>query len=312
MRTCASPALNSLLCITFLTGVCSAVELKPGQSVFGEHRYIEYIPGDLPLVVCAPHGGREMPAEIPDRKSGVLQTDTNTQELARTLADAVRARTGRHMHLIISKLHRKKLDPNREVVEAAQNNPAATKAWNEYHGFIAQACAATVKQYGVAFFIDLHGQSHPDVRVELGYQHSARDLAQSDEELNRPGMVAKSSIALIAAQSKEPYAHILRGPASFGALLEKNGFFAAPSPRMPSPQEPFFSGGYTVRRYCVAKDRVTGFQIEAYKSKLRDTKENRQKFAEALVDVLEEYLPARLGVGLDGETADKKAAATAR
>jgi N-formylglutamate amidohydrolase len=306
------PALTSLFCITFFTGVCSAVELQPGQSVFGGHRYIEYIPGDLPLVVCAPHGGRETPAEIPDRKSGVLQMDTNTQELARTFAAVVHARTGRHMHLIISRLHRKKLDPNREVVEAAQGNLGATKAWEEYHGFIAQACAATVKQYGAAFFIDLHGQSHPDVRVELGYQHSAKDLAQSDEDLNRPAMVAKSSIALIAAQSKEPYAQILRGPGSFGALLEKKGFFAAPSTRMPSPQEPFFTGGYTVRRYCVAKDHVTGFQIEAYKSKLRDTKENRQKFAEALVDVLEEYLPARLGVGLAGKVAEKKSAAAAR
>lgn len=278
----------------------AAADLVPGKSVFGENQYIEYIPGDLPLVVCSPHGGRLTPEEIPDRTKGVVQPDVNTQDLARTFAAAVHARTGKHMHLIISNLHRKELDPNREIEEAAQGSPIAEKAWNEYHGFIAQACAATVKQYGVAFFIDLHGQSHPDVRIELGYQHSAKDLAGSDEQLNGPAYLAKSSIQLIAKRSDEPYSQLLSGPNSLGALLEKKGFFAAPSPRMPSPQEPFFTGGYTVRRYCLAKDHVTGLQIETYKPKLRDTKESRQKFAEALVDVLAEYLPARLSLQLDG------------
>lgn len=278
----------------------TAADLVPGKSVFGEHQYIEYIPGDLPLVVCSPHGGRETPKEIPDRTQGVVQPDVNTQELARTFAEAVHARTGHHMHLIISNLHRGKLDPNREIEEAAQGSAVAQKAWNEYHGFIAQACAATVKKYGVAFFIDLHGQSHPDVRIELGYQHSAKDLAASDEQLNGPSYIAKSSIQLIAKQCQEPYSQLVRGPDSLGALLEKKGFLAAPSPRMPSPQEPFFTGGYTVRRYCVAKDHVTGLQIETYKPKLRDTKESRHRFAEALVDVLEEYLPARLSLQLNG------------
>jgi N-formylglutamate amidohydrolase len=297
---------KSLLLCMLLACTAPAADIVPGKSVFGAHNYIEYIPGDLPLVVCSPHGGRETPESIPDRTQGVVQPDANTQELARTFAGVVHARTGHHMHLIISNLHRKELDPNREIVEAAQGNVIAEQAWNEYHGFIAQACAATVKQYGVAFFIDLHGQSHPDVRIELGYQHSAKDLAASDAQLNGPAYLTKSSIQLIAMQSKEPYSQLVRGPASLGALLEKKGYFAAPSPRMPSPQEPFFTGGYTVRRYCVAKDHVTGLQIETYKPKLRDTKESRQKFAEALVDVLEEYLPARLSLQLNGTPVTSK------
>jgi len=298
--------------LAIVASTAFAADLKPGQSVFGDKQYCEYIPGDLPLVICSPHGGRETPSEIPDRTSGVVEMDANTQELARAVAAVVHAKTGHYMHLVVSNLHRRKLDPNREIEEAAQGSPIAQKAWNEYHGFIAQACAATVKQYGVAFFIDLHGQSHPDVRVELGYQHSAKDLAASDKELNKPSFLAKSSIALIAAQSREPYAQLVRGPQSFGALLEKKGFLAAPSPRMPSPQEPFFTGGYTVRRYCVAKDHVTGFQVETYKPNLRDTKENRQKFAEALVDAIEEYLPTRLGIRLDGKAAERKTATTAK
>lgn len=299
------------LSLAIVAGTALAADLTPGKSVFGEHQYVEYIPGDLPLVISSPHGGRETPAEMPDRTSGVVEIDANTQELARAIADTIHARTGHYAHLIISRLHRKKLDPNREIEEAAQGNPIAQKAWNEYHAFIKEACEATVKQYGVAFFIDLHGQSHPDVRVELGYQHSAKDLAASDEQLNGPSFVSKSSIQLIATQSSEPYSKIVRGPASLGALLEKREFLAAPSPRMPSPKEPFFRGGYTVQRHCVAKDHVAGLQIECNKTRLRDTKENRQKFATALVDVLEEYLPARLSIRLDGKPMAGKAA-TAR
>jgi N-formylglutamate amidohydrolase len=286
-----------------------AADLVPGQSVFGERRYTEYIPGDLPLVISAPHGGRETPSKIPDRTSGVLQADTNTQELARAIAEEVRAKTGRHMHLIISRLHRKKLDPNRELVEAAQGSPIAMQAWKEYHAFIDQACAAAVKQHGVAFFIDLHGQSHPDVRVELGYMHSAADLAAGEDKINQPAFISKGSIQLIVAHSKEPYSQLLRGPSSLGALLEKRGFPSTPSPRMPVPTEPFFRGGYTVERHCDAKQHVAGLQIETNKPRLRDTKENRQRFAGALVAVLEEYLPARLSVQLNGTSVAQKAAA---
>src|SRR3954471_21893762 len=100
--------------VTLLASAALAADLKPGQSVFAEHHYVEYIPGDLPLVVSSPHGGRETPDDIPDRTSGVVEMDANTQERARALADVVHARTGHYMHLIVSRLHRKKLDPNRE------------------------------------------------------------------------------------------------------------------------------------------------------------------------------------------------------
>lgn len=283
---------------------CGA-DLKPGEKAFGTREYIEYIAGDLPLVVAAPHGGRETPTDIPDRTSGVRDMDVNTQELARQFAEAVHAKTGGHMHLVISRLHRKKLDPNREIEEAAQGNSVAKRVWTEYHDFIDWACEAAVMQHGVTFFIDLHGQSHPDVRVELGYLHSAKDLAASDEAMNQPAFIAKGSYQWIAARSSMTYSQIIRGPESLGALLEKRGFPATPSPRMPTPTEPFFSGGYTVRRHCDASRHVAGLQIETNKMRLRDTEVNRKKFVDALVDTLAEYLPARLGIGLDGKRATK-------
>ena len=50
--------------------------------------------------------------------------------------------TGHAPHVVISHLDRVKLDPNREIDEAAQDNPFAERAWNEYHGYIDRARAA--------------------------------------------------------------------------------------------------------------------------------------------------------------------------
>ncbi|MEN3944255.1 hypothetical protein WJU23_23335 [Prosthecobacter sp. SYSU 5D2] len=278
----------------------SPQDIRPGNSVFGDRQFIEYVPGDLPVIIAAPHGGRLFPEDVPDRTSGVKDADANTQELARTIAAVIHARTGRHIHLVICRLHRSKLDANREIVEAAQGDPLAGQAWEEHHGFIEQACAAAVKQYGVAFLIDLHGHGHKDPRVELGYLHTPVDLSSGEDVLNAPGFAAGGSLGWLAARSSLPYVQLLRGPQSFGALLEERGFAATPSPRAPVPDEPYFKGGYTIARHCDASRHVTGFQIEANRPRLRDTAANRLAFAHALTGALEVYLPAQLGVSLDG------------
>ena len=292
-----------LLCIALLTahGV-RAADLVPGESVFGEHRYIEYIPGDLPVIIAAPHGGRLTPDEIPDRTQGVRESDSNTQELARAIAAAIETRTGRPPHLILCLLHRAKLDANREITEAAAGNPIAEQAWREHHGFIAQACETAVKKYGVAFLIDLHGQSHPVQRLELGYLHSTEDLAREDSELNAPAFAAQGSLALVAARSRLPYAELLRGAPSLGGLFEAAGFRATPSPSAPKPVLPYFRGGYTVARHCKPDAKVAGLQIECNKAGVRDTQENRALFGKAVAAALETFFPAQLGVTLKGET----------
>src|SRR5687767_711248 len=88
---------------------------KPGQTHFGENQYIEYLVGNLPVILSAPHGGRERPTEIPDREQGTFAFDTNTQELARAVAEELHERTGGWPHLIICRLHRRKVDCNREI-----------------------------------------------------------------------------------------------------------------------------------------------------------------------------------------------------
>ncbi len=291
--------LSSLLSLLICCRV-SGADLVPGTSVFGEHNFIEYIPGDLPLVIAAPHGGQLTPEEIPDRTNGVNDTDANTQELARTLAAVIHAETGRHMHLIICRLSRSKLDANRDLSEAAQDSEIAAKAWKEHHDFIDQACDAAVKQFGVVFLIDLHGHGHADPRVELGYLHGALALADCDEALNESSYVNASSMRWIVERSQLSHAELLKGPQSLGALLEANGYPATPSPRMPVPTEPYFRGGYTIARHCKAERNITGLQIEANRQRLRDTAEHRLLFSRALAQALGTYFSQHLGFDLHG------------
>jgi hypothetical protein len=285
---------------TLMAANALAGDLAPGASVFGQRQFIEYVKGDLPLVIAVPHGGKVKPEDVPDRATGVRDTDANTQELARTIAEVIHEATGGHAHLVICHLHRSKLDANRDLAEAAQGNALAGQAWQEHHRFIEQACATASKQAGVAFLIDLHGHGHADPRVELGYLHNALALADCDEALNEASYVHGSSLRWIVEHSQLSHVELMRGPLSFGAMLEANGFPATPSPRMPVPTEPFFRGGYTVQRHCIASSNVTGLQIEANRPRLRDTAGNRLKFARALLSTLQTYFTTHLGFGIDG------------
>jgi hypothetical protein len=124
----------------------------PGSLLTGLNSYIEWIPGELPLVLSAPHGGTLLPTDIPDRTSGTTTRDLNTEELAREVADQFLARYGKRPHLIICRLSRRKLDANREIVEAAAGNPDAERAWREYHGFIEAAAAEVRRLPGIGFY----------------------------------------------------------------------------------------------------------------------------------------------------------------
>ncbi|MFM9090207.1 MAG: hypothetical protein ACKOUK_00495, partial [Verrucomicrobiota bacterium] len=60
---------------------------------------MEYIAGDLPLVLTVPHGGRAQPADLPTRRKGVTVMDANTQELARELVTELERLSGGRVHL---------------------------------------------------------------------------------------------------------------------------------------------------------------------------------------------------------------------
>lgn len=273
------------------------VEATPGASFRGRGGYTEYLPGELPLVLSAPHGGDKKPIEIPDRTYGVTGSDRNTRELALQIRAAVKAQTGFYPHIIISHLHRSKLDPNREIEEAAQGDPEAERAWWEFQTFIDVAGDIVEGQFGEGFYVDLHGHGHDIQRLELGYLLSSADLSSDDEALSGSAFVNKSSYKVLGSKAGMNFADLIRGPMSLGSLMEMEGLPAVPSQSQPDPGgNPYFTGGYNTRRHG-SRDSgaVSGVQIECNYTGVRDTEANRQAMAEALGRALTAFFPEHFG-----------------
>jgi len=280
------------LCLPVLFGFSTAresaardgeVPLTPGRPVFAADKTVEYVPGTLPVVIAAPHGGRLEPRHIPDRTEGVLVTDTDTDLLAREIAEAIHRKTRQHPHLVICHLKRTKVDCNRDALTATGGNAAALETWQAFHDFIERA-----RSTGREFFLDIHGHAHPQPLIELGYQLDRERLSQSGEDF--AANEARSSLAGLAGLAESEgssFEERLRGASSLGGLLEERGFPSVPSPARPHPgDEPYFFGGYNTARYRANApgERFFSVQVEVPRPGVRDSPRNRRRFAEALAE----------------------------
>lgn len=141
------------------------------------NRLIEYIPGNIPVVISAPHGGKQTPSGLPNRSGcGTNEEDNNTDILIREIQKQCYAQMGGYPHIIINNLSRSKLDPNRIESVATCNNAVTVPYFTAYNDFIDDAVANIMTDYGKGLYIDLHGQSHTPVRIDVGYNISTSTL----------------------------------------------------------------------------------------------------------------------------------------
>lgn len=285
-----------ILLATFLqVTVLFSQPFVPGESYYGRNNYIEYIAGNLPIIISAPHGGAIMPGEIPDRTCGdATVTDSYTTQLAMEIAQTISQITGCKAHVVICHLKRTKLDANRDIDIAACGNEYAEIAWNEYHKYIDSAKAIITRTTGKGLFIDLHGHGHSIQRLELGYLLTASQLRYSDETLNTSTYKDASSIRNLIASSISgiSYSDLLRGAQSLGSLFSARGYPSVPSTDDTSPQvgESYFSGGYNTARHG-SRDQgvIDGIQVECNQD-VRFTTSARETFASHFGAVLLAYL----------------------
>ena len=147
------------VCILLMTCVYAS---KPDQT---SSSYVEYIHGDTNLIFSVPHDGNINLTSIPVRKNGcknldgicvypgndkchpkdvckvVTGADLNSLGIARAVFASYVTSTGRTPHMIISHLHRSRLDPNRPVDQAAQGQEEAIAAYEAFHESIKHAHA---------------------------------------------------------------------------------------------------------------------------------------------------------------------------
>ncbi|NLE34552.1 MAG: T9SS type A sorting domain-containing protein [Bacteroidales bacterium] len=267
----------------------------PGNSYFGRADYIEYVAGNLPLIISVPHGGGLTPAEIPDRTCGDESvTDLYTIELAQSIRAEIMEITGCTPHMVICHLKRTKLDANRNVDIAACGNEFAETAWNEYHLFLDSAKVSVKRLSGKGLLIDLHGHGHSIQRLELGYQLSADQLRYPDAMLNEPEIINLSSIRNLALYNITNLMHseLLRGFYSLGTLFASRGYPAVPGIDEPYPLsgEPYFSGGYISERHgSLLTGTVDAIQVEC-NQEVRFEKTARNAFGTAFAGILLDHL----------------------
>jgi hypothetical protein len=262
----------------------------PGETYWGRNQYIEYIAGNLPVIISAPHGGYLKPEEIPDRTWGSRGHDTFSQEYTRCVADYLFEMTGRYPHVIINKLARIKLDANRNINEAAQGNQWAERAWYEYHGFIEDAKATVVAQYGRGHYFDFHTNDHADQWVEFGYGLSSSDLNRSDAELDSATYKNKCYLKSLAYTPGVSFPEIIRGGTSLGGLLQAQGYKSVPSPAHPHPAGGgYWNGGYNSWRHGSKNGgTIDGTQVETYWGFARNSE--RDAYSRALAETILDFM----------------------
>jgi N-formylglutamate amidohydrolase len=277
-----------------------------GQTYFGRNNYIEYIAGNMPVILSAPHGGNLTPAELPDRTSGTFGTDLNTEDLTRKIRQGFIDRCGAFPHTIICHLDRIKIDCNREIVEGAGGNALTEISWNDFQNFITSSRQTVTSQFVHGLYLDMHGHGHPIQRLELGYLlDSSLDL--TDAQLNSGNYGQLTSIRNLDIISPSTFAQLLRGTNSLGGLLAARGYPSVPSPTIPTPgSDDYFNGGYnTLTHGSKNSGTVSAIQIECNYTGVRDTSANRSAFATQLVDATGVYFTNHFGFDLNDYDGDR-------
>lgn len=272
---------------------------ETGQIMLDEHQWVEVRVGDIPLVISVPHGGDLHDPSIPDRNckelgSMVTVRDSRTIETAMAIEKAFLEKFNKRPYLIIAHLSRRKVDQNREMELATCGDPRGAEAWKIFHNYIDSALAHAQLTSEEVIYIDLHGHGHKNQRLELGYGLDAAQLRAAYTKQHFETLVQGSSLQnVLQHQKPEVSWEQIFGKHAFGTLIYAQGIPATPSLQDPHPLEgeKFFSGGYNTRRYTAKEyPDVYGWQIEANYKGVRDTPENRQRFAEAFLKAYRAYI----------------------
>lgn len=254
----------------------SVIQLDAFAQSSGEGRKLLTIwAGALPIILSAPHGGRQpIPGAIVRRGVGVPQftteRDGNTAELAEAVAMKLVDGLGGKPFLVLAQFERKYLDANRNAA-AAYESAAAKPFYDAYHRALADATERVRQGWGGGLLLDIHGQSAEAETIFRG-----TDNGKSVSALQQKfGMDA------------------LSGPKSILGQLAVKGYRILPG--APGDQrERRYTGGYTTQTYGSHRGtRIDAIQLE-FGANLR-ARANLERTANDLARAIQvfarEYLP---------------------
>lgn len=217
----------------------------------GASHFVSMTRGQLPLVLSAPHGGTEAPDCIPDLRGGPYVSDKYTMDLVKELVPLIgREMGGREPFAVYNKLHRSKMDANRDLHEGTDGGLYATSVHDLYHDTL-QQCVDEAKLFAdeitnQVLLIDIHGYA----------PLKAWNTSTWDSSWIMVGhLVSRKKLRSVKRLTNEDW---VRGPASIGSLFQSEGLMAEPSTQRPVPNAgKYFSGGYITERYRTTTTTTT-------------------------------------------------------
>ncbi len=261
---------------------------------FDNEKWVEYVEGNMPLVISVPHGGSLLVDSLPirDCKDAITGIDGGTIPLARAIQTYFKKTYNLVPHIIISHIARKHVDQNRELENLAtcgykQNE----KAWYSFHNTVDSALNLATMNGQRAMYIDLHAHGHPNKRLEIGYNLTRDELAAILEDKFDENSKAHSIKNLLKMDKSLDFKALIFGDNAFGTMLVNNGVPTTPSKQdlVPTKDEKFFSGGDNTRRYTAARyNNVFGLQIET--DGVSRAIANREKTAKGISEAAVSYL----------------------
>lgn len=220
--------------IHLLRGLFIAAALFHSQSAAQTsadgNKFLTLWAGSLPIILAAPHGGREaIPGLAPRRGLGVRQftteRDSNTAELAEALAVKLRERMGAAPFSVIARFERKFIDANRDPQSAYEAAPAKP-FYDGYHRALGDAAQAIRQQWGRGLLLDIHGQGEQAATIYRGTDNG-KSVSQLHQQFGAAALTgAKSILGQLAARG-------------YKVLPDLAG----------SERESRYTGGYTTRTY---------------------------------------------------------------
>lgn len=277
--------------------VCSAsppddYDFEVGQSYWGANNWIEYIPGALPIIITAPHGGSLTPDEIPVFNDG-SSTDAKSQEYTRAVADELEVLTGKKPHVVINHIMRNRLNLNRAKESDNFDNPFAMQAWDEFHAFVNNAKEWVTSACGKGLYLDFHTNGFDHGMNVLGYLLYRSDLNQSDEVID--AMVDETSLKNLAADPEVTLSELVHGPFSLGEIMNSVYELSTIPNAVDIPFDyGYFNGGYNTAAHGSRDGGVIdGIQLESHWSFVNQGESTRLdysgKLARAIADFVERW-----------------------
>jgi N-formylglutamate amidohydrolase len=232
--------------------------------------------GMLPIILSAPHGGRQpIPGISARRGIGVAQfttgRDNNTDELAEKVASKIEEKFGAKPFLIVAQFERKYVDANRPRA-GAYESAAASAYYDTYHHALEKACDQARRDWGRGLLLDIHGQAAEGETIFRGTDNG-KSVTDLQQRFGREALTGERSIL---------------------GQLKLRGYKIAPS--LENNEERRYSGGYTTRTYGSHRGTsIDAIQLE-FGTSLR-ARANLGRMATDVADAIFVFAQAYLPIG---------------